>query len=123
MLSVVYAGPKDEAVEAMAPILDLGPSYSLIKEITWNEVSTQTTFLLDGPVCVDSQIYDIYAVNLRNFSAPTMAESFQKMAEFWEEHPAGRNSVIVLETWPIQAALAVPDDATAYPWRDATTYV
>ncbi|KAK9777226.1 putative FAD-binding PCMH-type domain-containing protein [Seiridium cardinale] len=123
MLSLAYAGPKDEAIRAMKPILDLNPAYSLIKEISWRDLSTQTTFLLDGPVCADGQIYDVYAVNLRNFSVPTMVTSFEKMAQFWEEEPAGRNSVIVLETWPVQAATAIPNDATAYPWRDATTYV
>lgn len=123
MLSVVYAGPRDEAITAMAPILNLNPSYSLIKELPWSELSTQTTFLLDGPVCADGQIYDIYALNLRTFDVPTLTVSFEKMAKFWEQEPAGRNSVIVLETWPIQATVAVPDAATAYPWRDATTYV
>jgi hypothetical protein len=123
MLSLVYAGPKDEAVKAMAPILELGPSYSLIKEIPWTEVSTQTTFLLDGPVCINSQIYDIYPVNWRTFDAATMTASFGKLAQFWEENPSGQNSVITLETWPIQATVAVPDDATAYAWRDTTTYM
>lgn len=123
MLSVVYSGHQEDAVKAMAPILDLEPSYSHIKEISWNELSTQTTFLLDGPVCEDQQIYDIYAVNLRNFSTSTMVSSYEKMAAFWEEQPNARNSVIVLETWPTDAATAVPDSSTAYPWRDATTYV
>lgn len=123
MLSLVYAGPQDEAVQAMAPILNLGPSYSNIKEINWSEISTETTFLLDGPICEDQQIYDIYAVNLRNLSASTWVSSFTKLAAFFDEQPLGRDSDIVLETWPVQAAVAISDDATAYPWRDATTYV
>lgn len=123
MLSVVYAGPKDEAERVMAPILDLGPSYSLLKELTWNQLSTQTTFLLDGPVCEDGQIYDIYPINLRSFDVPTLADSFQKMAAFWSNHTTARDSVIVLETWPNEATVAVPNNETAYPWRDTTTYV
>ncbi|PSS06796.1 hypothetical protein M430DRAFT_111301 [Amorphotheca resinae ATCC 22711] len=123
MLSLVYAGPKDEAVKAMAPILELGPSYSLIKEIPWSEISTQTTFLLDGPVCENNQIYDIYPVNLRTFDAPTLTATFGKMAQFWEENPSAQISDITIETWPIQATVAVPDNATAYPWRDTTSYI
>jgi hypothetical protein len=123
MLSLVYAGPKDEAVKAMAPILELGPSYSLIKEIPWSEISTQTTFLLDGPVCENNQIYDIYPVNLRTFDAPTLTATFGKMAQFWEENPSAQISDITIETWPIQATVAVPDNATAYPWRDTTSYM
>ncbi|RYC63463.1 hypothetical protein CHU98_g2747 [Xylaria longipes] len=93
------------------------------KEITWNEISTQATFLLDGPVCEDKQIYDIYGVNLRNLSASTLASNFETLATLFVEQPAARNSTIVLETWPIEAAVTVPDDSTAYPWRDAMTYV
>ncbi|KAI0003936.1 hypothetical protein F4779DRAFT_634315 [Xylariaceae sp. FL0662B] len=123
MLSVVYAGPKDEAVKAMDPILKLGPYYSNVKEITWNELSTQTTFLLDAPVCEDEQIWDIWAVNLRNISAPSLVSSFEKIASFLEKNPSARSSGIVLESWPIEATVAIPDSATAYPWRDASTYV
>lgn len=123
MLSLVYAGPKDKAVQAMAPILELGPSYSLIKEIPWTQVSTQTTFLLDGPVCEDGQIYDIYPVNWRTFNATSMTESFAKLAQFWDENESGKTAVITVETWPVQATMAVPDDATAYAWRDTTTYM
>lgn len=122
-LSVVYAGPKNESAAAMAPILDLEPSYSLIKEIPWTQLSTETAFELDGLICEDQEIWDIYAVNLRDFSVPTMISSFEKMSSFWAENPDGRDSVIVIETWPVQATTAIPDSTTAYPWRDATTYV
>ncbi|KAI8947603.1 hypothetical protein F4801DRAFT_605244 [Xylaria longipes] len=123
LVSVVYAGPKDETTQAISLILELTPSYFRFKEITWNEISTQATFLLDGPVCEDKQIYDIYGVNLRNLSASTLASSFETSATLFVEQPAARNSTIVLETWPIEAAVTVPDDLTAYPWRDAITYV
>lgn len=123
MLSLVYAGPKDKAIEAMAPILALEPSYQLIKEIKWTEVSTQTTFLLDEPVCKDSQIYDIYPINWKTFNATSMSESFDKLAQFWEDNESGKTAVITVETWPVQATMAVPDDATAYAWRDTTTYI
>lgn len=123
MLSLVFAGPQHQALEAIAPILALNPYYQLIKEISWTEVSTQTTFLLDGPVCEKSQIYDIYPVNWRTFSAAAMTDSFNQIAQFWEDNPSGQNSVITVETWPVQATMAVPDDATAYPWRDTTTYM
>jgi|SRR3569833_921167 len=121
-LGVEYAGPKDEAVKAMAPILNLGPSYSLIKEMPRREISTQSAFLLDSPVCVHQQIYDVFAVNVRNFSASAYLTSFNKLAGFWAEHPAAQKSVILLETWPIQGVIATSDDDTAYPWRDTTTY-
>ncbi|KAI2605326.1 uncharacterized protein GGS25DRAFT_426205 [Hypoxylon fragiforme] len=35
---------------------------------------------------------------------------------FYQAHPDGRRSALVLESFSAQA---VPDEATAYPWRDA----
>ncbi|KAI1113123.1 hypothetical protein F5Y14DRAFT_230862 [Nemania sp. NC0429] len=122
-LSVVYAGPKAEAVKAMAPILKIKSSYTNIQEVPWNHLSYNTTFGLDAAACMDQIVIDIYGVALRKLSAPTFASVFNTLGKFWAANPAGLTSQVVLETWPIQAAVAVPDDETAYPWRDATTNV
>lgn len=74
-------------------------------------------------ICARSQVYDIYGVNLRRLSPEAWQSTFAKLARFYAEQPAGRTSAVVYETWPTQAMLAVPDHATAYPWRDAATYV
>lgn len=123
LTSIVYVGRKEDAVRAIQPLLDVQPTYSHIIEIPWNRLPYETTFGLDKPVCEDRQIYDIYSVSTRVFSADAMIASYEKLAGFWQAHPEGKNSVIVLETWANQATVAVPDDATAYPWRDATTYM
>ncbi|KAJ4303141.1 hypothetical protein N0V90_002033 [Kalmusia sp. IMI 367209] len=123
MASLVYAGPEETGLEAMAPILDLGPFiFKNVSELAWNQVSTGSMFQIDAGICANSQIFDIYGFNLKTFDAPTMSSSLQKMADFYDEQPNARGSAIVLETWPNEAVIAVPDDATAYPWRDATTY-
>lgn len=123
MASLVYAGPEDAGLKAMAPLLDLGPFvFKNVSKIPWNKVSTGAQFQIDGQICADQQIFDIYGFNLKTFDAPTMSSSLQKMADFYDAHPSARISAIVLETWPNQAVAAVPDDSTAYPWRDATTY-
>ena len=79
-------------------------------------------FQIDGAICTKPQILDIFGFNLKTFDAPTMSLAMKKMGKFFEANPNARNSAIVLETWPNQAVAAVPDDETAYPWRDATTY-
>ncbi|KAI1433773.1 hypothetical protein GGR50DRAFT_695729 [Xylaria sp. CBS 124048] len=123
LVSVVYAGPQDEGVKAMAEILKIEAQYSSIKEIPWNHLSTEATFGLDAEVCVDQTVWDIRGISLRQFSAETMATVFSDLRSFWAENPHGLNTQVVLESWPIEAAVAVPDDATAYPWRDTSTYV
>lgn len=107
----------------MAPILDLNPLYTNIQELAWNVLDAKSTFGLDAQVCKNDQIYDVYALNLRTLSSPTFTESFDKIAAFWEKQPLGQQSVIVFETWPTQGVLARPNNSTAFPWRDAATYV
>ncbi|KAK1778306.1 hypothetical protein QBC45DRAFT_328750 [Copromyces sp. CBS 386.78] len=124
IISSTYAGGSEaEARRWMQPLLRLNPWYTDIKPIPWKRMSTDTTLGLDKEVCANSQIYDVYGVNLRRHDANTWVKTFNKLAKFWNEQPAAQSSVIVLETWPNQAVVAVPDSQTAYPWRDATTYV
>ena len=123
MASVVYAGPEEAGLKAMAPLLNLGPFiFKNVSTLPWNKVSTGAQFQIDAGICADRQIFDIYGFNLKTFDVATMSSSLQKMADFYESHPSARISAMVFETWPNQAVAAVPDDETAYPWRDATTY-
>lgn len=64
-------------------------------------------------------IHDIYGVNVRKFSAKAFLSAFSKFDAFFEAYPSGRSCVAVLEMFPHQAMAAVPDEETAYPWRDA----
>ncbi|KAK7909000.1 FAD-binding domain-containing protein [Apiospora marii] len=124
MVSVVYAGYQEETLEVMKPILSLHPTYQTIKEITWNRMSYESSFGLDQPSwCVNGNLYANYGVNLRNNSVATWRENYDKLAKFWADTPEAQSSVVVFETWSIQGTVAIPDDRTAYPWRDATTYV
>ncbi|KAL9619842.1 MAG: hypothetical protein Q9160_005582 [Pyrenula sp. 1 TL-2023] len=123
LASLVYAGPEEEGLKAMAPILDLAPFlFKNVSTLAWTQLSAGSMFQIGGQICVKQQIFDIYGFNLKTFDATTMSSSLQKMANFYDTQPAARASAIVLESWPNQATAAVPDDNTAYPWRDATTY-
>lgn len=114
----VYFGPEAEAREVLAPILDLQPTNLSVNFVPWNQLAN--TFLLgtDPQSCPGGRSENIYGVNMRAMSAPTYKAAFEKMAQFYADHADGRQAMLSLEMFPNQAALAVPDDATAYPWRD-----
>lgn len=106
----------------MAPIINLGPIFQNVTTLAWNKLSSESMFRINAGICVDQQIFDIHGFNLKTFNATTLSASVKKLANFYESQPSGRNTALVLESWPNQATIAVPDDETAYPWRDATTY-
>lgn len=119
----MYFGSEPEGREALAPAFELGHSFAAVSMISWNEVFLKAGFGSDAIFCQPGQIHDMYTVNVRNLSASTMQSAFIKMSQFYETNPAARSSVIILETFPIQATTSIRDDATAYSWRDTTGYM
>lgn len=61
----------------------------------------------------------MFSLGIKNIDVATQASVFAKMVQFYDEFPAARGSTLEIEFFPTQAVLAVPDSATAYPWRDA----
>ncbi|KAI1499777.1 hypothetical protein F5X99DRAFT_410694 [Biscogniauxia marginata] len=121
--SWVYAGPRQEALRVMAPMLALRPSVTIISDVPWNRLNTETGFGSDAETCIPDKLLSIYTANLRTFSSPTFSSVFEKMAAFFDEYPDARGSNVLIENFPNQATKSVPDDATAYPWRDTATYL
>lgn len=123
LVSLVYAGPKDSGLKAMAPILDLGPfPFKNVSSLAWNTVGPNAMFQSDAAVCGNSQVFDLFGFNLKTFNAKTWSATLAKFVDFYDKNPSARDSAVLLESWPNQAVAKVPDDDTAYPWRDATTY-
>ncbi|KAJ8132697.1 hypothetical protein O1611_g930 [Lasiodiplodia mahajangana] len=121
--SWVYAGPQHEAMQVMAPILAIKADRTVISRLPWSRLNTETGFGSDASVCLPEKLLDIYTTNVRKFDAPTYTSVFQKFADFYQKYPDARGSSFLVEAFPNQATTAVPDSATAYPWRDSVTYL
>ncbi|KAI0398686.1 hypothetical protein F4802DRAFT_592432 [Xylaria palmicola] len=116
----VYYGSEADCRKALAPILALNPPVVSFNVVPWNKLLATVGFGIDPMLCIKDIIRNIHSANVRNFSAATWIATFEKMSKFYTEYPTARLSVIQMETFPNQAAFAVPDENTAYPWRDAT---
>ncbi|KAK8131613.1 FAD-binding domain-containing protein [Apiospora sp. TS-2023a] len=119
MASWVYYGTKEEAEPVVRPVLDLGPTFLNATVAHWTRQGAELAFGIDEHVCEDNKIYDIYTVSSKKLDASTMQSAFEKMVNFYEMFPGGRDSTLTMEVFPTQGNLKVPNDATAYPWRDA----
>lgn len=123
MASLLYAGPERAGLKAMAPILNLGPFlFKNVSTLAWNKLASDSMFQIGDAICIDGGLSHVYGFNLKAFDVLTMATSLKKMADFYDANPSARGSIILLESWPNQAVAAIPNNATAYPWRDVTTY-
>ena len=116
----MYFGSEDEGLELMAPIFDLEPLVAAANVVPWSELLYYQGFGIDTALCETNLTRDLYTAEIRQVTASTWQSAFEKMGAFYEAYPEGRDlSYLELETFPNQATLAVPDNATAYPWRDS----
>lgn len=123
LVNFTFPGPEDEFMKLIQPFLDLNPATQVINTLPWNELVTKSGFGIDALLAVKGQPHSIFASNLKNIDSSKWVEIFNRMNDFYASTPAARTSAISLEIYSNEAVAAVPDDATAYPWRDAQAYV
>lgn len=105
-------------MELIAPFVALQPIVQQVNILPWNKLVLEAGFGLNAAACVKGQIHSFFGVSINNISAPTQQQIFTDLAQLHSQTPGARGSAIELEFFPTQAVLAVPDAATAYPWRN-----
>lgn len=119
MTNLLYHGTEADAQGYIRPFVALGPVKSKIGPMRWTEVTKSVTFASDAETCTRGRYHSVYSANIKRFDAQTFKSSLDRMVKFYEKYPEGRQSAMVFEMFPNNAALKTPDSATAYPWRDA----
>ncbi|RYP19806.1 hypothetical protein DL765_003152 [Monosporascus sp. GIB2] len=117
-----WLGPEVEGREIISPLLEMNPPVADISVMSWTEITKRAGFRADALMCQKGQNRSMYAANMREFPVSLYEKTVDKMAQFFDEHPDGRGSNVLLENWPNSAVRAISDDATAYPWRDSIMY-
>lgn len=115
----VYMGPEDEARAVIAPLLELKPPVLDIQNIPTNKLLDAAGFGFTPILQGISAIRSAYSANMKNISGSALLSAFEKICSLYENHPDARGSAINMEHFPNQAMAAVPDENTAYAWRDA----
>lgn len=120
LATFIYVGSETEARKDLAPFFDLNPVVFAAKMIPFIQVPNVVLMGVTDASCYTSEgLHSIHTVNVRQFAAETYALVFDKFDAFMKEYPDSRTSAVILETFSNHATLTVPDDSTAYPWRDA----
>ncbi|RYP82406.1 hypothetical protein DL770_005587 [Monosporascus sp. CRB-9-2] len=117
-----YFGSREEGLEALAPIFELGVPASSLCMVPWNEIRATVGGGTDRLICQGNTIRNFYRPNFKNYSTSTYEKTFARMEKFYANNAGGRNSVVNIEFFPNHAMAAVPLNETAFPWRDSTAY-
>jgi len=118
-----YIGPEVEGKKLIEPVMALGPIWTVQKVIAYNEIYPTVLGGLGELFCGNAVVYQNgYGINLAKLSSATYQTIFQKLSDFYTQHPDGRGSSIELEIFARQAVERVAINATPYPWRDSLGY-
>ncbi|KAL2256015.1 hypothetical protein VTK26DRAFT_2346 [Humicola hyalothermophila] len=122
MLSTSYFGPEEEAAAINQRFLDIGPIVSEVQTVPWNALIRTNRFGSDAQACVKGRKQSVYGTNLYSFDAANFERTFESMNEFYLANPDLRDAMFVAELFPPAKTVEVPDEETAYPYRNTTVY-
>ncbi|KFA72424.1 hypothetical protein S40288_08036 [Stachybotrys chartarum IBT 40288] len=119
----VFFGPREEGLELLAPILDIDPLFININVVSWSEMFDAALLGVDAENCRPGLVHTPICTVMREQNIPSLIRSFEYMHEFYERYPLGRLSVANYQHPGYGRAHEIPDDATAYPWRDSESII
>ncbi|KAI0876619.1 hypothetical protein GGS24DRAFT_216948 [Hypoxylon argillaceum] len=121
-LSTIYYGDMDQGMVYNRPFLNSNPIVQNISVLPWNLLTKQNRFGADAVGCIKGRAHSLYSLNIYSMSIPAYLRVFDSFSSFFLKYPELRNTLFVTEIHPRNAVLRIPDDSTAYPFRNTTAY-
>ncbi|EMR67042.1 putative fad binding domain containing protein [Eutypa lata UCREL1] len=122
-VTAIYIGPEEEGKSVIQPFIDSNPLVQNVTMIPWNRLNRENRFGADEASCVPGINGATYGLNVYDIDVPTYVEVFGMYADFYAQNPNLRLATFFREQFGYSAVRQVPDDNTAYPWRDADAYL
>ncbi|RFU27488.1 hypothetical protein B7463_g8856, partial [Scytalidium lignicola] len=123
ILNAAYAGPEEEGLAILKPFIDLQYLERNLTQLTWDVLDSSAGFGLDAEFCITGGLHSLWAVGVAQIHVPTHIAFFNSIISFLDQYPDARTTSYEIEFFATQAVQAVPDDATAYPYRDIAAHV
>ena len=101
------------------PIIDIGPFEKNITMIPWKDIETQSKFGIDALACIKGTYHSVWGLNLYQIDVPTLIDAVEYMDEVYTQYPGFRHAFLAIDMYAPRVTQSVPDDATAYPYRNA----
>jgi hypothetical protein len=93
--------------------------YESISEsvLTWEELPTKSVFGLITAACTEGPRYNLYSSITSTLDPATLVEFADEFESFLLSEPLVAGSALMIETFPVQALEALPEDYSAFPHR------
>lgn len=123
-VNAIYFGSPEELAPMLAPMYAINPILTNVITVPTNRVYNYQFFgqTVGNGQCDDGNIVNIYTLSFKKTDSPTWTDHFNNLAAFYAAHPAYQGRLLI-QKFPTQAGLAIPDSATAYALREAKIHV
>ena len=118
-VSAQYGGPPDEFLELVRPFaVEFKPFKSTNATTPWNQVNRYNQAGKDTGLCMSGTRKAMFSELLKTYDVNDMVASYDFLKKMREENPQLARSVMLFESYPLQAFKRVKNEDTAYPHRD-----
>ncbi|KAL2810523.1 hypothetical protein BJX63DRAFT_422986 [Aspergillus granulosus] len=121
-INFVYYGPEEDVQQYLQPFYDLQPTRANFTMVPWNTLYSALYFGADSAACKENNHLFSGAAAVSHIDVDAFTAYTTRFTEYWSEHP-GVSPAVIFSRFPNQAVRAVPDEETAYPYRDISTHI
>ena len=101
------------------PLIDLRPFDQNITMIPWKDIETSSRFGVDAAACIKGKSHSVWGLNLYQIDVPTLVDAVNYMDTVYAQYPGLRAAFLAIDMIATRVIESVPDNATAYPYRNA----
>ena len=123
LINVVYVGTLAEGLEYVQPLINLKSVARNITEILWKDIEPSSKFGINAEASIKRFKHSVYSINLHQLDVPALINFTNYVSGDFTTYPGLQRAVWTLVQYLNRVIKSVPDNATAYAWRNAVAYV
>ncbi|KAL4939078.1 hypothetical protein BDV06DRAFT_231278 [Aspergillus oleicola] len=116
-----WYGLASEAEPYLQPFRDAGPFLVQNLALPWPELQ-ELTHTLDPRICTPGQYMNEFSISLKQTDIDTFTSFYSEINALWEREDRYTGQLVIAR-FPNRVVRSVPDSATVFPHRDATTHL
>ncbi|KAI1302456.1 FAD binding domain-containing protein [Xylaria venustula] len=126
-VNLVYSGPEKELVPFVKLFDAISPVWKDSKTAAWDALPWATYNGLNNILCTPQgwarfPIKNFYAANVKKYDIQTMRAYFDGWRDMNEKYGSDAMFSVMFESFSQQRVREIPDDATAFPWRNGAQH-
>lgn len=87
--------------------------------IAWKDIETKSKFDVDRFAGIKGNYHSVWGLNLYQIDVPTLISAIPFMENVYAQYLGFRTTFLAIDMYASRVTQFVPDDAIAYPYRNA----